>query len=79
MEKLEKQLKLLSLELDNPKTSKARVEKIKNITLDIAKEIDKDLAVPFAYGMITSKYENESKYPRRRVKAVVSLLMDYVN
>lgn len=79
MENLQKQLLLLSKELGNSKTSKERVTEIKEVSLKIAQEIDKGLQVPFAFEMVKNKYQNESKYPRRRVKAVLNMLLEYVS
>lgn len=78
METLKKQLDRISVELDNPKTSQERVKELQETTIKIAKEIDNHSVIPFAYDMIANKYKKESVYPRRRVKAVVILLQEYL-
>jgi len=69
------QLKLLKLELERPDLSKERLLEIKEFTRALARQLDVQCGVGSAVGMVEDLYRKETKYPKRRIKKVVQLLL----
>ena len=78
MKTVKSQLELLKLELERHNLSKERLMEIKQITRDIAHKLDTQCFVGSIGGMVEDLYRVETKYPKRRVKKVVRLLVEYV-
>lgn len=79
MEKIKNQLSQLSLELERVQLSKERVLEIKEITLSIASNIDKNYDTVFLVGAVSECYKKETRYVRRQVKRAIKLLLDFVS
>ena len=79
MKKLKFQISQLCKELERKNLSKERLMEIKTITLKIAELIDSQSDINYMVGIVDEIYRGDSKYPKRRIKKVIQLLMDYVN
>ena len=79
MKKLKFQIRQLCKELERKNLSKERLMEIKIITLKIAELIDSQSDINYMVGIVDEIYRGDSKYPKRRIKKVIQLLMDYVN
>lgn len=75
MIKLKQQLNQLNMELEKRHLSKERVLEIKELTKEIAKQIDEDRGNACAFGMVMEVYRVESIYVKRKVKRVVHMLL----
>lgn len=79
MNRLKFQVNQLWRELERKDLSKQRLMEIKEATRDIALQIDTMSNVSCVVGMVDEIYRVETKYPKRRIKKVVQLLMEAVN
>lgn len=77
-EKILNQLTMLMGELEKQRTSIDRVLEIKGLSLTLAKELDSMQKIGSLEGMLRDFYRVETKYPRRRVKAAINLLMESI-
>lgn len=75
MIKLKQQLNQLNMELEKRHLSKERVLEIKELTKEIAQQIDNDRGTACAFGMVMEVYRVESIYVKRKVKRVVHMLL----
>ena len=66
-------------ELERKDLSKQRLMEIKGATRDIALQLDTMSNASCVVGMVDEIYRVETKYPKRRSKKVVQLLMEAVN
>lgn len=79
MKEFESELLRLQEELENTHLSKERVLEIREETLAIAYKLDSANAVSSLSGTVKEVYRAVTKYPKRRVKKAVALLIDYVS
>ena len=79
MKEFESELLRIQEELENTHLSKERVWEIRAETLTIAHKLDSANAVSSLSGTVKEVYRSVTKYPKRRVKKVVALLIDYVS
>lgn len=79
MKEFENELLRLQEELGNTHLSKERVLEIREETLTIASKLDSANAVSSLSGTVKEIYRSVTKYPKRRVKKVVALLIEYVS
>lgn len=75
-----KQLGFLSKELDNRKTSTARLEEIKGLLIDIATTMDSEFNQGHSIlsSMVRNTFSVDSRYDRRKLKSTLSRLVNYL-
>lgn len=81
---IKRQLDILQMELKRQTLSAERLLEIKEITRNIAMDIDSQSAVGSLQGMVDDIYNaktrngTETKHPKKRVNKVIGLLLEYV-